>query len=92
MLNHPAPLFEALSDVAGGSVNFYESFLVLVLLCRQIEYEQRLDLIYQVFNLEGIIMERRVLSFCVTAAMQGLCKIVGIPKPSKTVIADFIAD
>ena len=40
MLNNPWPLYETLND--GESINFYESFIVLVLFCRYAEYEERL--------------------------------------------------
>ena len=65
----------------------------MVLFCKHAEYEERLELIYNLFDLDGGGgIDRRELSIFISAALYGLCKTVGIPAPSKLVISKFIAD
>lgn len=61
--------------------------------CKQVEYEERLELVYHLFDLDsGGGIDRRELSIFISAALYGLCKTVGIPAPSKVVISKFISD
>ena len=64
-----------------------------MLFCKHAEYEERVELIYNLFDLDGGgEIDRRELSIFISAALYGLCKTVGIPPPSKLVISKFISD
>ena len=61
MLNNPESFFKTLEDTS-HEVNFYEAFIVSVLLCRRMEYEDRLQLVFHSFDLDGSgLLNRREL-------------------------------
>ena len=92
MLNNPEPLFKVLSDNS-NQVNFYEAFIVMVLFCRHAEYEDRLRLVFDSFDIDGGgSMDRRELSQFISAAIFGLSKAIGIPHPSKLAVSRFTSD
>ena len=62
MLNDTEPLFMVLADNS-DEVNFYEAFIVFVLFCRHAEYEDRLRLVFDSFDIDGGgLLDRRELS------------------------------
>ena len=92
MLNDTRRLFSLISDQS-NQINFYEVFIVLVLFCRHAEYEERLALIFGSFDLDnGGQLDRRELSVFISAAIFGLCKVCGIPLPSKLGVSNFITE
>lgn len=92
MLNNPLPLFNLLQDSV-QMVNFYEAFIIMVLFCKEADYEERLQLVFNSFDVDGGgALDRRELSHFINSAIYGLCKIVGIKIPSKHTISTFISD
>ena len=87
ILNNTEPLFAALTD-SSNEVNFYEAFIVMVLFCRHADYEIRLRLVFDSFDVDGGgSMDRRELSQFISAAIYGLCKLIGIPQPTKWTVS-----
>ena len=65
----------------------------MVLFCRFAEYEDRLRLVFDSFDLDSNgVMDRRELNTFVQSAIAGICKVVGISVPSKLTISHFIGD
>ena len=92
MLNNPSLLFKCLSD-GSNQVNFYEAYIVMVLFCKYAEYEDRLRLVFDSFDVNGGgTLDRKELNVFVQCSLYGLCKIVGINVPSKLTISRFIGD
>ena len=92
ILNNTEPLFSVLSDNS-NQVNFYEAYIVMVLFCRHADYEIRLRLVFDSFDIDsGGNLDRRELSQFISAAVYGLCKSLGLPTPSKLAVSKFTAD
>lgn len=92
MLNNPLQLFNTLAD-ASQQVNFYEAFIVMVLFCRKAEYEERLRLVFESFDIDsGGNLDRRELGQFINASIFGLCKVIGLPEPSKLTVSEFTSD
>ena len=92
MLNYTQPLFTALKDKS-NCVNFYEAYIVLVLFCRAADYEERMRLVFDSFDIDSNgALDHKELSQFIDAAIFGLCKICGIPEPSKLKVSKFISD
>ena len=51
MINNPIRLFEFLKE--GHSINVLEVFIALVLFCKNAEYDDRIQLIFNLFDLDG---------------------------------------
>lgn len=63
----------------------------MVLFCRAAEYDERLVLIFGSFDIDnGGELDRKELSIFITSAIFGLCKVCGIPLPSKLNLSIFI--
>ena len=91
MINNPLPLFEFFKE--GHKVNVLEVFIALVIFCHDAEYEDRVQLIFNVFDVDGGgSLDRREVSKLLQATIYGLTKLAGIPSPPKTKVADFIAN
>ena len=91
MLNNTQLLFTALKDNS-NCANFYEAFIVMVLFCRTADYEERMRLVFDSFDIDsGGCLDRKELSQFINASIFGLCKICGIPEPSKLNVSKFIS-
>lgn len=72
-------MFQALCD-GSNQINFYEAFIVCVLFCKHAEYEERVRLVFNSFDIDGGgALDRRELNQFINASIFGLCKAVGIP-------------
>ena len=62
----------------------------MVLFCKSAEYEDRLNIVFNSFDLDGGgVMDRRELSDFIRCCINGLCKAIGIKLPNKHQIAEF---
>ena len=69
LLNDCTPLFNVLAD-SSYQVNFYEAYIACVLFCRYAEYDERVELIFNSFDLDGGgHLDRRELSAFINASI-----------------------
>ena len=91
MLNNTSTLFNKLCDSA-QNINFYEAWIVMVLFCKNAEYEERIRLLFDSFDLDhGGSLDRKELGQFIAAAIFGICKCCGIPEPNKMTVSQFVS-
>ena len=91
MINNPASLFEFFRE--GYNVNVLEVSIALVIFCHDAEYDDRIQLVFNLFDLDGGgSLDRREISKLLQATIYGLTKLAGIPAPSKTKVTDYITE
>ena len=68
LINSPRPLFDFLRD--GHNVNFYEVFIALVFFTKSADYDQRIQLVFNVFDVDGSgSLDRKELTKLLTASI-----------------------
>lgn len=80
MINNPQPLFEFFRE--GHNVNVLEVFIALVIFCEDGEYDDRIMLVFNVFDTDGGgSLDRKEVSKLLQATIYGLTKLAGIVVP-----------
>ena len=91
MINNPLPLFNFLKD--GHNINFLETIISLVIFTKNAEYDDRIQLIFSVFDDDGGgSLDRKEATKLVQSTIYGLAKLAGLTLPAKTVVQDYIHD
>ena len=91
MINNPYPLYDFLKE--GHKINVLESFIALVIFCFEAEYDDRIRLIFNVFDTDGGgTLDRKEASKLISCTVYGMCKLAGLPMPNKQVISDYIQE
>ena len=89
MVNNPYPLFKHLKE--GHKINVLEAFIALVFYCYDAEYDDRIRLIFNVFDIDGGgTLDRKEASKLISCSIYGLCKLAGLPVPGQKVISAYI--
>ena len=61
MINNPQPLFEFLKE--GHNISVLETFIALVIFCQNAEYDDRIQLVFNVFDADlGGSLDRKETS------------------------------
>ena len=90
MINNPRPLFEFFRD--GHIVNIYEVFIALCLFVRDAEYDDRIQLVFNLFDASGDNqLDRKEMSKLIQSTIYGMIKICQLPIPPKPKVTEFIA-
>ena len=91
MINNPQPLFEFLRE--GHNISVFETFIALVIFCKKAEYDDRIQLIFNLFDTDmGGNLDRKETAKLLQASIYGLCKLAGLPAPSKLRVTDYISE
>ena len=91
MINNPLPLFNFLKE--GHNINFLETIISLVIFTKNAEYDDRIQLIFSVFDDDGGgSLDRKEATKLVQSTIYGLAKLAGLTLPAKTVVQDYIHD
>ena len=88
VLNNCEPLYKILSE--RHIINIYEVFISLVVFLQDVEFEDKVLMIFKAFDVSGDgVLDRKELSKFVMCAILGLCKITCLPEPSRVGIKQF---
>ena len=71
-------------------INIYEVFISLVVFVKDVEFEDKVLMIFKAFDVSGDgCLDRKELSKFLMCAILGLCKLTGLPEPSRVGIKQF---
>ena len=71
-------------------INIYEVFIALVVFCKNVEFEDKILMVFKAFDVSGDgNLDRKELSKFLMCSICGLCKITGLPIPSRIGIQQF---
>ena len=88
MLNNCEPLYKILSE--RHIINIYEVFIALVVFVKDVEFEEKVLMIFKAFDVSGDgCLDRKELSKFLMCAILGLCKLTCLPEPSRVGIKQF---
>lgn len=74
MINNPRPLYEFFRD--GLIVNIYEVFIALCLFVKDAEYDDRIQLVFNLFDTSGDNqLDRKEMSKLIQSTIYGMLKI-----------------
>ena len=91
MINNTRPLFDFLRE--GHSISVLETFIALVLFCKKAEYDDRIQLVFNLFDEDnGGTLDRLETAKMLQASIYGLCKMAGLPSPAKLRVTGYISD
>ena len=89
MINNPAHLFEFLRE--GHSIILPEAFIALVFFCQEGDYDDRIQVVFNVFDIDGGgELDRKECSKLMQASIYGLTKLAGLPSPQKARVSEYI--
>ena len=89
VINNPLPLYDFMRE--GHNVNIHEVFIALVFFCYKAHYNDRIQLVFNVFDLDhGGTLDRKEASKLVQATIFGLSKLAGLPTPVKSRVTEYI--
>lgn len=78
MINNPKPLFEFMRE--GHNVNVPEVFIALIMFCQKAEYDERIRLVFNLFDVDGGgSLDRKEMSKCLQSTIYGLIKLADLP-------------
>ena len=88
ILNNCEPLYKILSE--RHCINIYEVFISCVVFLKDVEFEDKVLMIFKAFDVSGDgMLDRKELSKFVMCSILGLCKMTGLPEPSRVGIKQF---
>ena len=74
MINNPRPLYEFFRD--GLIVNIYEVFIALCLFVKDAEYDDRIQLVFNLFDTSGDNqLDRKEMAKLIQSTIYGMLKI-----------------
>lgn len=77
----------------GHNISVLETFIALVLFCKKADYDDRIQLVFNVFDADhGGTLDRKETSKMLQSSIFGLCKLAGLPSPSKIGVTEYISD
>ena len=91
MINNPARLFEFFRT--GHNANVLEVFIALIIFCPEAEYDDRIQLVFNLFDIDGGgSLDRKETSKLLQSTINGLTKLADIPPPNKTTVGHYITE
>ena len=89
VINNPQQLYDFMRE--GHNVNIQEVFIALVFFCYRAHYDDRIMLVFNVFDFDcGGTLDRKEASKLVQATIFGLSKLAGLPTPLKSRVTEYI--
>ena len=77
----------------GHNINIFEVFIALVIFCKNMDYDDRIHLVFNVFDLDGGgSLDRKETAKLLSATVFGLCKLAGLPSPTKLKVSEYISE